>query len=76
MARISLFSRESHWVVDRRGLTTPHAQKVLDPGRSRALLGGERPMSAIRIPNMKGTPREDVARFLDGAMDLARRGLL
>lgn len=123
LARISLFSRESQWVVDRRGLTIggvgpipwtdvapttsrmeqslydegrsltlvlpltghgsrraallpPHAQKVLDPGRSRALLGGERPMSAIRIPNMKGTPREDVARFLDGAMDLARRGLL
>ena len=60
LARISLFSRESQWVVDRRGLT----------------IGGERPMSAIRIPNMKGTPREDVARFLDGAMDLARRGFL
>ena len=52
----------------------PDARKAIDPALQRTVTGGEPQLTMIRIPALKSMSGDEFARFLGGALELARRG--
>lgn len=52
----------------------PDARKAIDPALQRTVIGGEPQLTMIRIPALKSMSGDEFARFLGGALELARRG--